>query len=55
VLIRSPGWPSAVDIDVTPDGGGYWLTAEDGGIFAFGMAPFYGSQPRYGCRGVFYN
>ena len=27
----------------TPDGHGYWLTASDGGIFAFGNAPFRGS------------
>ena len=27
----------------TPDGGGYWLVASDGGIFAFGDAVFYGS------------
>jgi hypothetical protein len=27
----------------TPDGRGYWLTASDGGIFAFGDAPFRGS------------
>ena len=27
----------------TPDGGGYWLVASDGGIFAFGDAHFYGS------------
>ena len=27
----------------TPDGGGYWMVAADGGIFAFGDAPFYGS------------
>jgi hypothetical protein len=27
----------------TPDGGGYWLVASDGGIFAFGDAAFYGS------------
>ena len=25
------------------DGGGYWLVAGDGGIFAFGDAPFRGS------------
>src|SRR5664280_783547 len=25
----------------TPDGGGYWLVASDGGVFAFGNAPFY--------------
>jgi hypothetical protein len=28
----------------TPDGGGYWLVAADGGIFAFGDAQFYGSM-----------
>jgi ribosomal protein L24E len=27
----------------TPDGGGYWLVASDGGIFSFGDASFYGS------------
>jgi hypothetical protein len=27
----------------TPDGGGYWLVAADGGIFSFGDAQFYGS------------
>jgi hypothetical protein len=27
----------------TPDGGGYWLVASDGGIFAFGDGGFYGS------------
>ena len=27
----------------TPDGGGYWMVAADGGIFAFGDAAFYGS------------
>ncbi len=28
----------------TPDGGGYWLVASDGGIFSFGDAPFEGSM-----------
>jgi hypothetical protein len=28
----------------TPDGGGYWLVASDGGIFSFGDAAFYGSM-----------
>ena len=28
----------------TPSGLGYWLVAADGGIFAFGDAPFYGSM-----------
>jgi hypothetical protein len=27
----------------TPDGGGYWLVASDGGVFTFGNAAFYGS------------
>jgi hypothetical protein len=27
----------------TPDGGGYWLVASDGGVFTFGDATFYGS------------
>ena len=27
----------------TPDGGGYWMVASDGGVFAFGDAPFLGS------------
>ena len=26
-----------------PGGGGYWLVAADGGIFAYGTAQFYGS------------
>ena len=28
----------------TPDGGGYWLVASDGGVFAFGDARFLGSM-----------
>ena len=27
----------------TPDGGGYWLVAADGGVFSYGDAHFYGS------------
>jgi hypothetical protein len=31
-------------VGMAPDpSGGYWLVASDGGIFAFGNAPFYGS------------
>jgi hypothetical protein len=30
-------------MDTTPDGGGYWMVASDGGIFASGDAHFYGS------------
>jgi len=33
-----------VGMAATPDGKGYWLTASDGGIFAFGDAGFYGSM-----------
>ena len=28
----------------TADGGGYWLAAKDGGVFAFGDAGFFGSM-----------
>jgi len=28
-----------------PGGGGYWMVAADGGMFAFGSAGFYGSIP----------
>ena len=27
----------------TSNGGGYWLVGGDGGVFAFGNAPFFGS------------
>jgi hypothetical protein len=33
-----------VGIAPTPTGQGYWLVAADGGVFAFGDAPFYGSM-----------
>jgi len=32
-----------VGIAATPDGGGYWLAASDGGVFNFGDARFLGS------------
>ena len=32
-----------VGMAATPDGGGYWLVAADGGLFSFGDARFYGS------------
>ena len=32
-----------VGMAATPDGGGYWLVGSDGGIFAYGDAPFEGS------------
>ena len=28
----------------TPVGGGYWLVAQDGGVFAYGDAHYYGSR-----------
>jgi hypothetical protein len=34
---------SVVGMAPTPDGGGYWLVASDGGIFSFGDAAFHGS------------
>ena len=33
-----------VGIAATPDGGGYWEVASDGGLFAFGDANFFGSM-----------
>jgi hypothetical protein len=35
---------SVVALAVTPTGGGYWLAASDGGVFAFGDAGFFGSM-----------
>ena len=32
-----------VGMAATPDGGGYWLVASDGGIFSYGDARFFGS------------
>lgn len=32
-----------VAVSAHPKGSGYWLVAEDGGVFAFGNAPFHGS------------
>ena len=32
-----------VGLAATPDGGGYWLVAADGGIFSYGDAGFFGS------------
>ena len=31
-------------VAATPDGGGYWEVASDGGLFAFGDAPYFGSM-----------
>jgi hypothetical protein len=35
---------------ITPPAGasGYWLIAEDGGVFSYGNAPYEGSQPEIG-------
>jgi hypothetical protein len=38
--LRSP----VTGMDATPSGNGYWLVAEDGGVFAFGDARFFGSM-----------
>ena len=37
--LRAP----VVGMAAAPDDGGYWLVASDGGVFAFGTAPFAGS------------
>ena len=39
----SPSTSRSSGMAATPDGGGYWLVASDGGIFSFGDASFYGS------------
>jgi len=41
-----------VGMAVTPNGGGYWLVASDGGVFDFGNAPFLGSTYTYGITGL---
>jgi hypothetical protein len=33
-----------VAMGVTPDGGGYWLFAADGGVFTFGDAAYLGGM-----------
>ena len=44
ILAASPLNQPVVGMSPTPDGGGYWMVASDGGIFAFGDAGFYGSM-----------
>ena len=41
-----PPGTDVVGMAATPDGRGYWLASEDGGVFAFGDAPFVGSAAR---------
>ncbi len=40
--VANPNAP-IVGISATPDGGGYWLVASDGGVFSYGDARFFGS------------
>jgi outer membrane protein assembly factor BamB len=40
--------PPAVAMAATPDGGGYWIARQDGGVFAYGDAAFEGSLPGIG-------
>jgi hypothetical protein len=47
---RAPGDPTTLSLNrpivgmaSTPDGGGYWLVASDGGIFNYGNAGFFGT------------
>lgn len=42
-LTNLPHRGRAVGIALTPSGGGYWIAASDGGVYAFGDARFYGS------------
>jgi putative pyrroloquinoline-quinone binding quinoprotein len=49
VRLPTSGWtPPAVAMAATPDGGGYWIAGQDGGVFTFGDAPFEGSLPGIG-------
>jgi hypothetical protein len=41
--VALPHGVSAVDMAVTPRGGGYWILTSDGGVFSFGDAKFSGS------------
>ncbi len=45
--LGNPGFDTlnapVVGMATTPTGGGYWMTAADGGVFAYGDAGFYGS------------
>jgi hypothetical protein len=41
-----------VSIASTPTGNGYWLAAGDGGVFAYGDAPWFGSIPQVLPAGV---
>ena len=45
-----PSTQPVVGMASTPDGGGYWLVAADGGVFSFGDAGFYGSMGGHGPR-----
>jgi N-acetylmuramoyl-L-alanine amidase len=40
--VSNPNAP-IVGMAATPDGGGYWLVGDDGGIFSYGDAHFFGS------------
>ncbi|HVA42892.1 MAG TPA: hypothetical protein VNF50_05365, partial [Acidimicrobiales bacterium] len=40
-----------VGMVATPDGAGYWLVGQDGGVFSFGDAPFKGSAGGLHLRG----
>jgi hypothetical protein len=43
VIARAPALP-IVGMAATPDGKGYWPVANDGGIFTYGDATFYGCE-----------
>ena len=44
-FVGAGGFPKFVtDIAMTPDGLGYWVLGNDGGVFSFGNAPFWGSH-----------
>jgi hypothetical protein len=38
---------AAIALAPTPDGGGYWIATNDGGVFSYGNAQFHGSAAPY--------
>ena len=48
IIGRPPPAAPIVAIASPANGVGYWLVGADGGVFAFGNVPFYGSLPALG-------